>query len=77
MAVREPPLQETSGEAGCRFRNPGPEYRNSRHNLGFMALDGLVKDLLLEFKLDKESRSMRTTTFLIKKMLSYASLLPI
>ncbi|HBU09021.1 MAG TPA: aminoacyl-tRNA hydrolase [Candidatus Omnitrophica bacterium] len=47
--------------------NPGPEYRNSRHNLGFMALDGLAKDLLLEFRLDKESRSMRTTTFFNKE----------
>ena len=57
--------------------NPGLEYRNSRHNLGFMALDGLAKELLLEFKLDRESRSTRATTFLIKKMLFYASLLPI
>jgi len=47
--------------------NPGPEYRNSRHNLGFMALDALAKDLLLEFRLDKESRSMRTTTFFNKE----------
>jgi len=47
--------------------NPGPEYRNSRHNLGFMALDALAKDLLLEFKLDKDSRSMRTTTFFNNK----------
>ena len=47
--------------------NPGLEYRNSRHNLGFMALNALAKDLLLEFKLDKESRSMLATTFFNKE----------
>lgn len=38
--------------------NPGQEYKNSRHNLGFMALDAISKDLPVEFRLDKESRSM-------------------
>lgn len=47
--------------------NPGPEYRNSRHNLGFIVLDALAKDLALEFKLDKESRSMRIKSSLLKE----------
>ena len=80
MLLPRQPRERRSSDSALRCRcvrlqvklvvglgNPGPEYRNSRHNLGFMALDALAKDLLLEFKLDKDSRSMRTTTFFNNK----------
>ena len=33
--------------------NPGKEYINQRHNVGFMFLDFLIKDLSVNFKYDK------------------------
>ena len=60
--------------------NPGAEYRNSRHNLGFIALDAIAKDFLLEFKLDQNSRSLRTARsldkedFILCKPLTYMNL---
>lgn len=32
--------------------NPGHKYKNTRHNLGFMALDHFAKELNLDFKLN-------------------------
>ena len=60
--------------------NPGAEYRNSRHNLGFIVLDAIAKDFLLEFKLDQNSRSLRTAlsfdkeNFILCKPLTYMNL---
>ena len=33
--------------------NPGKEYKDTRHNVGFMFVDNIVDKLNLKFKLDK------------------------
>ncbi len=37
--------------------NPGEEYKNTRHNAGFMFVDAFAKSLELEFKFDKYLKS--------------------
>lgn len=32
--------------------NPGPKFKNTRHNMGFMVLDRFAKDLNMEFRLN-------------------------
>ena len=34
--------------------NPGKEYQNTRHNVGFMFLDSLIEPFKLQFKKGKE-----------------------
>jgi len=47
--------------------NPDPEYQNTRHNVGFMFLDFLVKKLEAnDFELDKELDSLISKTKLGK-----------
>ena len=38
--------------------NPGLRYKYTRHNVGFMFIDSLVKDYNLDFHLDKKLKSM-------------------
>ena len=38
--------------------NPGKEYENTRHNVGFMILDSFIKD----FKLEKKFQAMIKVT---------------
>ncbi|OGF24244.1 hypothetical protein A3H66_01745 [Candidatus Falkowbacteria bacterium RIFCSPLOWO2_02_FULL_45_21] len=37
--------------------NPGPEYENTRHNIGFMALDALAKELGLKWENSKKFKA--------------------
>lgn len=39
--------------------NPGKEYKNNRHNVGFMILDSLYKKYKDNFSLFKEDRKMK------------------
>ena len=38
--------------------NPGTKYAKSRHNIGFMVIDQLAKDLGLEFKISKKYNAL-------------------
>lgn len=38
--------------------NPGLKYDKTRHNVGFMFLDEIAKELKLEFKLNKQLKSL-------------------
>lgn len=38
--------------------NPGLKYKYTRHNIGFMFIDSLVKDFNLDFHLDKSLKGM-------------------
>lgn len=40
--------------------NPGKEYENTRHNIGFMFVDKFAKENGLEFKLNKNLKSFLT-----------------
>ena len=40
--------------------NPGEKYENSRHNVGWLVLDQLVKEWRMGFKLDKKTATLRT-----------------
>lgn len=42
--------------------NPGKEYENTRHNIGFMFLDTLIKPFNLQFKIDKKANALVATT---------------
>ena len=38
--------------------NPGKEYANTPHNVGFMAVDEIAKNNNIEFKLSKKHNAM-------------------
>lgn len=38
--------------------NPGTKYAKTRHNIGFMAVDKLAKDLALSFKLNRSLKAV-------------------
>lgn len=38
--------------------NPGLTYKYTRHNIGFMFIDSIAKDLMLDFKIDKKFKAM-------------------
>lgn len=44
--------------------NPGSKYDNTRHNIGFMAVDTIVKDLGLNFTEDKTFKAYVTSGFM-------------
>ena len=37
--------------------NPGPKYENTRHNLGFMVVDALAKELSLAWENNKKFKA--------------------
>lgn len=41
--------------------NPGIEYENTRHNIGFMFIDDLTKSLDLDFKYNKNCQALMAT----------------
>lgn len=44
--------------------NPGLTYKNTRHNIGFMFVDSIVKDLKLEYKINKTLKCMYSKTII-------------
>ncbi len=72
--------------------NPGKEYQYTRHNFGFLAVDGLAKELDLDWKFQKKFNSLiakgqdffliKPLTFMnrsgeaVEAFLSYYKLLP-
>ncbi|MFC3932502.1 aminoacyl-tRNA hydrolase [Streptococcus dentapri] len=44
--------------------NPGSKYHETKHNVGFMAIDSLVKDLSLSFSEEKHFKALIASTFL-------------
>jgi PTH1 family peptidyl-tRNA hydrolase len=56
--------------------NPGPEYRDTRHNIGFMIIDRLASAAREEFRLEKGWRASlaRVDGVLLCKPLSYMNL---
>lgn len=44
--------------------NPGSKYDNTRHNIGFMAVDNIVKELNLKFTEDKTFKAYVTSGFM-------------
>lgn len=42
--------------------NPGLKYQKTRHNIGFMFLDEIARDLKLEFTLNKQLKSLIANT---------------
>jgi PTH1 family peptidyl-tRNA hydrolase len=42
--------------------NPGLKYQKTRHNIGFMFLDEIARDLKLEFTLNKQLKSLVANT---------------
>lgn len=44
--------------------NPGSKYDNTRHNVGFMAVDTIVKDLGLNFTEDKTFKAYMASGFM-------------
>ncbi|MFP6596235.1 MAG: aminoacyl-tRNA hydrolase, partial [Candidatus Hydrogenedentota bacterium] len=54
--------------------NPGPQYRNTRHNVGFQVLDQLAEELGVSFSREKfkgqiaEARVNRQKLLLLKPM---------
>ncbi|MEI8360833.1 MAG: aminoacyl-tRNA hydrolase [bacterium] len=56
--------------------NPGEKYELSRHNVGFLALDGLAKDLGLTFSEHKKTKSLlaKNSEFILLKPQTYMNL---
>lgn len=60
--------------------NPGSEYKNTRHNSGFMAVDSLIEDFTGRFRRDakcgvlKAKLNYRENDFILCKPLSYMNL---
>lgn len=44
--------------------NPGKEYQNTRHNVGFMFLDSLIEPFKLQFKIDKKANTLVATSII-------------
>lgn len=44
--------------------NPGSKYDNTKHNVGFMAIDQLVKDLNISFSEDKNFKALVGWSFI-------------
>lgn len=44
--------------------NPGSKYQQTKHNVGFMAVDRLVKDLDISFTEDKTFKALVGSTFI-------------
>lgn len=70
-AKREKQETETTGEmfliAG--LGNPGREYRESRHNFGFMVLDRLAQRLNVEFNKEQQKALVTTAPYEGRKLL--------
>ncbi len=56
--------------------NPGKEYQNTRHNVGFMVLDELAGQLNVSFKLNKKLKSelVKTKDLILAKPQTYMNL---
>ena len=60
--------------------NPGPAYKNTRHNLGFMLIDALSKDFAARLKPESKTNTLKANSdfrgkaFVLCKPLSYMNL---
>ncbi|OGX42663.1 MAG: aminoacyl-tRNA hydrolase [Omnitrophica WOR_2 bacterium RIFCSPLOWO2_12_FULL_46_30] len=60
--------------------NPGPAYKNTRHNLGFMVIDALSKDFAVRLKSETKTNTLKANTdfrgkaLVLCKPLSYMNL---
>ena len=56
--------------------NPGPKYEQTRHNVGFLALDYLTKELGLEFSEHKKTKSLiaKNSELILLKPLTFMNL---
>ena len=50
--------------------NPGDEYKNTRHNVGFMVVDALAKRPIDEVKLVKPDTYMNKSGLAVKKLMA-------
>ena len=70
-AQREKTEETTNGEmyliAG--LGNPGREYRESRHNFGFMVLDRLAEKLNTRFEKEQQKALITTVAYEGRKLL--------
>jgi PTH1 family peptidyl-tRNA hydrolase len=54
--------------------NPGKEFENSRHNIGFIVADSFAKKRKLKFNKDGNSLVAKRKTFMLLKPLTYMNL---